>query len=312
MSAKSSGMLIWLCIAIFTKCVSSLAIDDVKYRNQAASQRIQELSTKLHDMQSVIEKSHLVEAFQLAGDIALSVSPAAEDGEIQVVFQFINQSLARYVPLIGGEQDTADFQAQLSVYHSLLSDISLKDDVDDPQWPEMRLIRLHRLRDLTLSVLNGLGRGVKQSLQGYHFKFQELERITAKMDEMYIRLVHPVPGRWMRLMKDAAILQTMQPLKDGISDSNFNRMIDRLYTTAIHLFVKEIVAIKGKSKFDEAARSEMFWKIRRIVHQVPVNNALEYCVLLSKNADPRSDIASFQQFVQKYYYARLDGEGRLT
>ena len=271
---------------------------------QSGFRRIRKLGAKSQRMQHLIQAGHFVEASGLAEDIITSISPSAEDQDIEILFRFINQSLTHYVPLIGGQHDTVLFQIGLNIYVTLLQELCRKDHLHDPA---IRLQHRIRLQKLLISILKGIERRVSRSYHRYHDKYKELQRITWKLDELYVRLIDPVPCRWMRLMNDAATLQKLQPRKDGVVDSHYNKVIDYLYTNAIRLFVEETKTLRRASKCDNAAYLEMFKIFSWIADELPMTTALEYCVSLSRRANDSSELGRFQNMSRIFYYDCLAG-----
>lgn len=275
-----------------------------QFEGQPRLRRIGRLSIKLQRMQSLIENGHLVEASGLAHEVTSLMSPLPDEPDIRLVFRFVNQLLTLHVPLIGGKRDTAELQSVLSIYDTLLREICLKDHLYDS---ETRLRHLLRLQDHIINTLIGIEQRVSRTYHRYHDKYRELQSITGKIDELYITLSDPVPCRWMRLMKDAATLQSIQPFRDGTVDGYYDRMIDRLYSKAMELFVQETRSLRRASKFDDAAYLRMFEKFNWIADQLPVPTVLEYCVSLSRKAQEDTDVGRFQHFTKIFYYDCLSG-----
>lgn len=90
-----------------------------------------------------------------------------------------------------------------------------------------------RIHILILRVLNPVNENRSEN------EWKELELYTDENGELYVRLVHPVPSRWMRVMKDADVIRGEQLFNDRREDMYCGRMIERLHTVAIQLFVKE-------------------------------------------------------------------------
>ena len=285
---------------------SALTTSQLRRFGHSGSHRLWRLGVKSSRMQSLIDAGHVIEASHLAEDIMVSISPFPDDSDIRIVFRYVKQSLARYVPLIGGKYDTVKFQAGLSIYCSLLQKLCIKDHSHDP---EIRLSHRIRLQELIISMLRGIDKRVSRSFHGYHDKYKELQQITGKIDEVYVRLLDPVPCRWMRLMEDAATLQHMQPRNDeGVAmDTYYNQMIDRLYSKAMKLFLQETRSLRRTSKLDNAAYMQMFDKFSWIADQLPVPTALEYCVSLSRKAEEETDVGRFHHFTKSFYYDCLSG-----
>ena len=272
------------------------------FTGEAGLRRIRKLGAKLQRIEHLIHSGHFAQASTLAEDIVTSISPSAEDAEIKLIFLFVNQSLSHYVPLIGSEHETVESQIGLNIYVKLLQKICRKDHLHDP---ETRLLHRIRLQELVISILKGIERQVSRSYHRYHDKYRELQRIISKMDELYVKLVDPVPCRWMRLMNDAATLQKVQPRKDGIVYPYYDGLIDHLYTRAIRLFVGEMEALRRARGSGDAVYSEMFSNFQWIADALPVVTALEYCVSLSRRAHNNSEVERFQNFSRMYYYDRL-------
>ena len=263
------------------------------------------LNACLERLQYLIDERHFVAAAKMVDEITITISPVGVDTDIDVVFRFVNQSLTRYVPLIGGPNDTVLFQVGLSFYYSLLWTICHNDRLHDPPDPEIRLMHLFRLKDLIICILKGIECRTSRSDLRYHYKYRELQQITEKVDVIYNsnRWNKPVPSRWMRIMLDAATLQCVQPLQmNEIEDTSYNRMIDRMYTTAIALFIRETRSLRNAVKCDETALSQLHYKFSWMADRLPMPTALQYCVDLSKKANNESEVGRFQHLTETFYY----------
>ena len=60
------------------------------------------LNARLWRMQTMMDDGLFELASKLSEDIKKSLSPVPKDMDIEIIFQFVNQSLVRLVPLIGG------------------------------------------------------------------------------------------------------------------------------------------------------------------------------------------------------------------
>ena len=263
------------------------------------------LNMKLETMQRFIESRYFVGAVRLVDEITIVISPVAVEEDIETAFRFVNESLTKLVPLIGSKHDTALFQVGFSLYYSLLWTLCHSDRhrSPNPRDLEIRLIHLFRLRDFILSILKGIAHEASRSCHRYHYKYKELQHVTGKIDTVYIQLLDPVQSRWMRLMLDAATLQCAQPLLlDASEDSYYNKMIDAMYNNAMLLFIGEIEPLRRASEFDEGAISKLYQKFRWMANQFRVPTALEYCVVLSKEADQDSELGTFHHLASQFYY----------
>ena len=155
-------------------------------------------------------------------------------------------------------------------------------------------------------MLKGIEQRVSRSCREYHEAYKELELYIGKTDELYFRLADQKPPRWMRYMQDAALLQSVHPFRAGIVDLHYNRMIDRSYTSAIRLFMKETSQSRRDAAFDDSAFAQTHLLLSWMDTQLAVPTALEYCVTLSKGSEMDTDLKSFQHVAEIFYYCGCD------
>ena len=281
------------------------------------------LRSKLKQIQYLIEDENFVEASGLADDIAFQMSPIPKDKDIHIIFQFVIDALSDIEPMITDidtKRDTVHLQSALSVWHSLLASLCKKDHMHSAV---IRMSHWIRLRELTLNILKGIEQKVSsgRSYQRYHEKYKELQGgmdniLLISHPENQMKLDTDPHHFWMKIMKDAATLQSVQPTMSitGVVDPYYNPMIERFYVMAIKMFIRESRSLRKAyaTKKDENAFTKLFEQFEWMADYLPVPSALEYCVSLSKKAaesgDPElSEVAKFHHLVNTFYYFPLAG-----